>query len=515
MALVPLAMPVSKVGFGGGVLLAMIMQHKTAWALGLLSILLTMSAWFAFGDDALLANDVTSDLASSQVGAPHSNAVAKLEDVSLIVVEVRTADDSAILGECSIDASRSGWLAGVNEVRDLTVCERALALCGKVIDEQGQAISGAKVSLQRAVGDSSWRIDNAQVTSGGTGSFAVRGSCIDDGLQVRVSAPGFESIEPRSVRLGDRDLVFVLRGMGSLIAPILYGDHSGGDAMLVFVTEHASGKTTGYPLRSVVGAGRLKLNSLQPGRVSLRVLAAGEPRALFARDDIPVLAGAQSELDVIDLRGVLHRTRLRLVDEAGRAIEKAFGLIAPDWADTRPRPVIVSHSGTMDVCSLSEDPVVTISAPGRKTVVLRAPKDGQRVVMVKGIEVELELELEFGDGLKALPEGCSLQLALLRTDLVEGMPKGLHAYLGEGVALSRGSFGAQAAQWGELYRPGSVRVCVPEEGEYQVRVRMCRKWLQAQVVSDGPRVVSVGTVPPRIELKLTEEHLVFVMSAFR
>jgi RNA polymerase sigma factor (sigma-70 family) len=428
--------------------------------------------------------------------------------IELLLVDASGDRGPGASDQVTVDMTRMTVRKGINEIGDLTLRAQPIALSGKVVDAGQEPVAGARVRVVRRERGYEWGIDQLYAKTGPDGTFEIRGGAFDHGLFAQVSAQGYVDQDAVSFSFGERDRVFVVRQGASIVARLLLDDWVNQRSLLVTTREFSKQMTRGCSLAVVSRDGQLRLQNLSPGRVSIRIEAAGDATPLVDLAEILVKSGETKTLADIDLRGRVRRIRLHVVDEKGAPLPRVFGLVDPDPSRPRVRPAACSSSGVIDVLCSSKNPIITLAAPGRQRVTLRNPKDGQKVTMPLGIPV----------GIRAtsppLPEGIWLEIAL-RPVVPRVERSGRHQYLSEvNMAVSNGDLGSLAVAWVRVRGPRS-KIRVGAMGPHSLLMRVFAKGGYYPVTHEGPRRVTVREGMGEVKLELTTATLQAVLRRSR
>jgi hypothetical protein len=320
-------------------------------------------------------------------------------------------------------------LPGDNPVGDVRLAPPPLLVSGRVVDQAGNGIRGARVSLESASEQREVMIGYA---GGGTssvlhwgglwafsapdGAFEVRGELAGDLYRVSATHADYRTLEPLEVRRG-ASVVLTLAGAGRILGRVLAEPDTSTGSFQVLALD-ASGNILNAEERREAD-GHFELVALEPGTYAISVRLAEEDAELARVDGVLVEAGKTTEdprLDPIDLTGKLERIVLRVRDRDGeppdelsiaRRLPGGSGYLEPTWWGGNEEIVLVTAERSLDL---------RIEAAGSRTVELFAVSGSVDLALGPGIPLELDLSSVQG----ALGAGYGLYLELVPQPEIPG-----------------------------------------------------------------------------------------------
>ncbi len=292
--------------------------------------------------------------------------------------EITLATDPFLRATIELPGTLPG---GDFDLGDVVLRAPPLIAAGVVVDGSGAPFTGASVRAYEG-GDanrerwvSAWTDDR--------GSFELRGDFEAQEGVLELLWTDVRVAEPVSFVRGASDLrIIVVDRSGSVEARVLLDDDL--PAWRVDLVLHGEGdRMIGYH------SGVARWEHLAPGTYALTVSAdTAEP--LVRIDDIVVRDRPADDprLDPIDLRGVLRRVEITVVDERGEPIPDASGRVRGPaegaWSPwPQGRASFVTGRAPFDL---------EVGAPGYRWTLAHDVEDGDAIALRRGIPVRLVLE---------------------------------------------------------------------------------------------------------------------------
>ncbi len=227
------------------------------------------------------------------------------------------------------------WTPGDNDLGVVRLEPMEVFAAGRVMDEQGQAVAGATLDVERwrawgeGEGQGWWNQDwNMRTLSQEDGSFTLYTPTRTGRCQIVASHPRFARAKT-PLRTGAQDHAVVLRRGRFVVGKLLVDAWVPSDAL---VAEFGDGDA--ITQTSLEGSGALRRivsGALGPDPTRLTLRSRATEEALFTCDGLtPGERDGQPDprLDPADLRGALKRMELTLVDEDGIPVRRfQYGLV--------------------------------------------------------------------------------------------------------------------------------------------------------------------------------------------
>jgi hypothetical protein len=320
-------------------------------------------------------------------------------------------------------------VAGINELGDLHFGGEPLVCAGR-LEGYRPRMWGAQMVLEREElaadsGTRSWTtLQQPQVGVGSDGVFEARGRVEPGRYRLRIVARDHLPVAPVEFRLGQRDLVVPMeQGAGFELrcqlpakaeARQLVFDLVGGTPPPTLPLATARGDAPAEHRRALVHplpneAAGARWDAVEPGTYTLRVALLGwaEPLLEVPAVVVPSPTPQDPRLSPLDLRPVLRRVTLQLVDAAANEIPRdgfAFSVLQAQpeqWMGT------LLHAGNACVLLPRSAQRLLVANRGRRPASIVVPGE------VEQFSVRLEewpsVDLALADG-DALPEGCELHV---------------------------------------------------------------------------------------------------------
>lgn len=313
-------------------------------------------------------------------------------------------------------------LVGENDLGDIHLELAPLLAGGMVLDTDGEAVGGAYVRLHR-----DWVGESGRAGSGSLGTpvrtdregrfaaygFEARGAA-SSRYRLRVSHPKYNDLE-QPFDLGEDGLRIILGAGASLSGAVLLDEevplHKLSARLMVDPIDDE--RTTGYH-HGIDDAGGFSWNGVAAGTGKLAIVVDGLRRPVAEVEGIVLRPGVRTEdprLNPVDLRGRLFAVTVTVRDSEGEAILGAGVRVLEGEGRASmygpPGPVV----GEFTVLSTAASFDIEVSAPGFRSQVIRDVAADYDVVLVPGIEAEIELAR-----LPPLPDGCRFRVHLRADD---------------------------------------------------------------------------------------------------
>jgi hypothetical protein len=352
---------------------------------------------------------------------------------------------------------------------------------GLVVDDEGTPVANADVHVQQELPPAPnerardpWRpLPLFRTRSGDDGRFTIPGQKPPGTLRVRADTDAhFADAVPLHTQGQDVRIRIDRNGIlrGRVLLPEFLADGTASLVLRPFDPAARERDTRRIDLARARG-GRFVVEPLRPGRFDAVVMVRNLPEPLAVVPDVFVQPGEvrDARLRPLDLRGALHRLRLRAVDAAGQPfpldgpilarLPRADGAIADAafrWQ--RGRAELITGSPTVDL---------TFFGRGHQTLrmVLGAGDHDVRLPATRPALLELP-------GLRALcgPNRKVRISVLLQGDTgLPGSFGGVDQRSGERFGFARWDLGRSSGAW--LGTSDSVDVPLLQSGKYQVLVR--------------------------------------------
>jgi hypothetical protein len=298
-----------------------------------------------------------------------------------------------------------GWLdlsrelpPGETGVGDVVFDQGPLVVSGRVVDQDGAPVSGARLEVLTLVSKSGrdfWpRLElGGSDVSGSDGSFAlyaIPGEEIPPApLRFRARHRDFPSAEPREFGLGRRDLRFELRAGGALAGSVHLGANQSADDFEV--TLFGRGETRYV---NVSEDGRFEERALRPGPVRLVVALetlvrsglGGGRQEIESLEIVPGTTNRDPRIQGIRIEGEAHEIAITVVDREFAPVSGALVTL------TKPQPGTHFRTAGFGVARVRTPalPVdLEVEAFGYRIARLKAVSADRRVVLERGLPVLL------------------------------------------------------------------------------------------------------------------------------
>lgn len=302
--------------------------------------------------------------------------------------------------EAKLDLSHRLRL-GINDFGDLQLSPSAVLLHGRVLDQFGEPIAQANVSLQQArLGRDGevrgWRsISNLQTRSTADGRFVLQGE-LPDASQFRwsISANRFETSELVVQPVGQE--VEVRLDPGSFISGSVRVDAGIDPSRLQLSFVEGEHNTAWVPLRAVAGEDGLANFEYQahPDTPYAFVLQSEAGEVLHEQPGISTQRGETSTppgLQPLDLRGRLRQIELKAVDIHGEPVDATYILRATEdsWNS------VTAHHGVLNLTLAKELVEVVVQHATHASVRLEHVSQSQIIRMEPALEITVSVPQRF------------------------------------------------------------------------------------------------------------------------
>jgi protocatechuate 3,4-dioxygenase beta subunit len=232
-----------------------------------------------------------------------------------------------------------------HDVGDLRVAPLPILLEGRVVDGQGRAVAGARITtwVRSAQGSggirrSQWTQEgDSRLRSGADGRFVLRSAEKFDEFMLVARADGACS-SPTRARSGERDVTLVVDHDGVLRGRLEFDENVSSDHLDIEVEPEAPEDPTRPMERdfwaSVDPDGRFVVRGVRAGLYSVRVHLAGVDRPVTTVKGVRVEAGSERvdpRLDPLDLRKLGRWRNVRVLEPDGTP--------AREWTTKRVDPL--------------------------------------------------------------------------------------------------------------------------------------------------------------------------------
>lgn len=373
---------------------------------------------------------------------------------------------------------RTGTIRGGRriELGDVRLGVLPILASGEVLDDAGQPIAGARVTLRCGALPSGRANEMAPLRSLATrcdeqGRFTILGEAPPAACELLAEQDQhFDATLPLQAGAPHR---LVLQRAGRLRGRVLLPDWlaEGAVSLHLYPYEEARKQDTRAMRLSRRGGGRFNLDMIRPGRFQARVQLRNAPEPLAVFDDVFVPPGDTRDprLQPLDLRSLLFRYQLRAVDAAGQPMPLDGPILAR--SSTADGQVVESafrwQRGRAELISTSPSAELTFFGRGLRTLRTTLGPGEQDVLLATLPPVRLELP-----GLRAL---CGPTRKVRISVILQG-DTGLPADLGgqdqrngESFRFQRWDLGRTSGGW--LGVTDTIEVPLMQTGTYEVLLR--------------------------------------------
>lgn len=374
---------------------------------------------------------------------------------------------------------RTGTIRGGRriELGDVRLLVLPVLASGEVLDDAGQPIAGARVTVRCGSLPSGDRASEmAPLRSLATrcdeqGRFTILGEAPPATCELLAEQDQhFAETLPLQAGAPHR---LVLQRAGRLRGRVLLPDWlaEGAVSLHLYPYEEARQKDTRAMRLSRRSGGRFQLDMIRPGRFQARVTLRNAPEPLVVLDDVFVPPGDTRDprLQPLDLRSLLFRYQLRAVDAAGQPMPLDGPILAR--SSTADGKVVESafrwQRGRAELISTSPSAELTFFGRGLRTLRTTLGPGEQDVLLATLPPVQLELP-----GLRALcgPTRKVRISVILQGDT--GLPgdlAGQDQRNGESFRFQRWDLGRTSGGW--LGVTDTIEVPLMQTGTYEVLLR--------------------------------------------
>jgi len=341
-----------------------------------------------------------------------------------------------------------------------------LALAGRVVDEQGEAVANALMQLKSKItmagrGHSYWQfVQGGQSRSGADGEFAIYAEVDDLELQLVTEASGYTE-QTLAVSLGQDDVeVSLLRG-ATLAGTIWLDSSVPAKHMRIRVELKADAEENRtyhneaplVPKHGVSDAYEFHFRDLRTGVATL-VLVGPQFQNIKRTPDVVIQPGLDctpAEWKDLDLRGRLKQIELHLFDSAGNAVHSEADAFLQSGHS------VSAQNAKLSMFMLDQMEDITIVASGYRVMELQQVSQSQDVVLQEGLELRLTIPTTL-----SLAEGVSLQAFLMPSD------DGIVVDENADKDWQRPSYSKQIEV--EFHADGTADLRLPQAGNYLVHL---------------------------------------------
>lgn len=271
---------------------------------------------------------------------------------------------------------------------------------GRVLDARGAACSGVRVWAETVNCDAPQaRRVCAWTLSGEDGGFELYGARVCEPLQLRAWKRSFRRScalrEPLPVPREPAELCLRVDGVRTLHVALQGVPESAIGAKLELrIAGPQELRIESHPLEN----GLEKIDELLDGEYELSVGWPGDPEPLArATVGLGEPGGAPEDAEccgvMIDLAPRLPRVQFQVTDSAGRALSRWRADLLDERGETLASRTLDTEGAVL--CTRERAPDLRLAAPGCRTRVLRAVRDGDRFVLEPGPELVVHVCLPF------------------------------------------------------------------------------------------------------------------------
>jgi hypothetical protein len=382
---------------------------------------------------------------------------------------------------------------GVTMFGDLQLTSAPILAEGRVIDESGEGIGGARVSIPMHDVDGVTEVD---------GTFVLRGTIDAPEFDVSVDTTGFIPAGAPRTRSGARGLqIRMLRGArleGRIETAI-----EGLDAHLALVLRE---RGESRPLRHHVRPGAYAFDKLKPGTYDISIHLTGHVAALQRWPGRELVAGKTETLPELDLDALARIVKLRILDPQGRIVRDARVLVnqrvddgdVPIYEGVRAKEgvaTLVLGAAPVELIVLASEFAPTALVPTREQEDVTL-ETGPRLVIIPTHRLDL-------------PRGTQIEVLASRIDLE--LPRGEYSFRsGGGTSRSRGSSPVPSFAAGKLDAHGAGEITLSGYGRHELRAVLRTssetgaQRIPLEGVIDGEFVAARGVAVVQLALNLDD-----------
>ena len=360
----------------------------------------------------------------------------------------------------SLDAVFPMSLGGRRDLGTVALGVTPRVAQGRVIDDAGQPVPRAQITVLRHRGGRSEWVHNTGVQCDEQGSFSLHADLEPGRHELRAQLVGYLAPAMVPFALGD-ELEIVLLRAAELKGQLLVAE--GVPAQGLFLHATSLEREVDWPASAsarrtvALGNGRFALDALYPGRTELRMTLKGSEVTLLRRE-VMLEAGA-NETEALDLRPLLVPLTVAVVDADGGPVPRGFLQVGPDRGEDTRRVAFQEGRARLTVTELPVD--------------LRVFADGFLPGEELGVDRSTTVALERGGHVVLrLPESFDLPLDPGRLQ-VALVPRSEYESMADASILTVGLTGQPGHRWRlTSHRPmnatGEIRIPVGAPGEYRV-----------------------------------------------
>ena len=298
---------------------------------------------------------------------------------------------------------------GSADLGDVVFSSPPVIVAGRVVDASGEALSDVRLSIARIDTSSEEALDgpppsasrSKSAVSDGDGRFEIRGPAPEGRLVLTAQAAERTTLE-HEFRAGDANVLLVMPRQPGYRGQILFDVATLYTRLRLFARGPGPKDEVSIPLED---RGRFSFEVSWHGASSfeLRGLSwVGEPLVLF--DDLFLTPEGEHEerFDLIDLRGKLNITRLRVENPSGEMLRHIRLEILPDRTIVSNSTV---HAGGEHLLVYSGvPPLVRVSSGYLRSVDTVLEPGNMKLTLARGYSVTLNF-----DGIGQIPAGVAVQ----------------------------------------------------------------------------------------------------------
>ncbi len=335
---------------------------------------------------------------------------AELEGLTLVVLELESGSEDLGRLNTTIQWDCSAHPNGL-DLGDVALVSAPVFASGRVVNESGDGISGAMVTLNRVEseqenqesGTRSW-FDRQYAHSNSVGEFLIYGVAQDGLFRLDISADDYAGRNV-SVHHGQTGLKIVLGRTADLSGQILLDPDLDSDSIRVSVRHGDHGDMVF--LEGANGDFRWLFQGEEAGAATVLIKSElGE--VLMDGQDFQLAVGtvlAPPQLNPLDLRGRLNAYRLRVTGESGTGLDATLAI---DQEGLKSR--VYGDAGQLNFAAAAFSLHAQVNADGYHSKVLDLEPGEIAIQLEAGIPVRVGLP----PGL-AIPAGTMVVLALSKT----------------------------------------------------------------------------------------------------
>ncbi len=266
---------------------------------------------------------------SVRVPAPGFATGDEVAARALVVRNEHGASKVLEFGDLSSKIDKSGALRVVR-VGAVQLVNWTIQFGGRVLDEAGRPVEGARVALVSSAGGVDSRIAGA---TNGEGRFDLRGPKLPGAHELSVSHPARAGTTSIPAKAGDKSLVAQLAFLGSIEGRVLPHEGVLPQQYTVVLVDALGVAVAASP----DDQGAWRFERVEPGAAVVQLQLGGFPDILASSRPVQVVAGEKRQVEAFASEGLLRRVSLEIVDDAGSPVETGVvGPPAPGRGRVRP-----------------------------------------------------------------------------------------------------------------------------------------------------------------------------------